>query len=235
MTRSSDERYRDRQNPSHYNTVDAYLQSREATKAYSEIFASEELKVQNGSQEPFDGISNAELEDIFGDSGTARNIRLALRLFHYGCPAVYLDQGGYDFHSDEEIGLPARIQDFNRLLSGLHFALKKMQHPEGGTYWDHTLIVAGSEFSRTARGSGFNSARGSDHGGDNSTRWMSMPLMGGPIPTGGRRIGETAKTDLAATGPVFSYRATMLTLMDMLGCDHSEFFPADDPFEDLFV
>lgn len=235
MTRNYDERYRDRQNPSHYNTVDAYLQSREATKAYSEIFASEELKVQNGSQEPFDGISNAELENIFGDSGTARNIRLALRLFHYGCPAVYLDQGGYDFHSDEEMGLPSRIQDFNRLLSGLHFALKKMQHPEGGTYWDHTLIVAGSEFSRTARGSGFNSARGSDHGGDNSTRWMSMPLMGGPIPTGGRRIGETAKTDLAATGPVFSYRATMLTLMDMLGCDHSEFFPADDPFEDLFV
>ena len=61
--------------------------------------------MQNGSQDPFDGISNAELESIFGDSGTARNIRLALRLFHYGCPAVYLDQGGYDFHSDEEIYL----------------------------------------------------------------------------------------------------------------------------------
>jgi hypothetical protein len=25
------------------------------------------------------------------------------------------------------------------------------------------------------------------------------------------------------------------TMLDVLGCDHSEFFPADEPFEDLFT
>lgn len=235
MTDHYDEVYRDVQNNRHFGTVDAYLQSREATKAYSEIFSSEALRVGNGSNEQFDGISNQELENIFGDSGTARNVRLALRLFHYGCPAVYMDQGGYDMHSDEEENLPMRIEELNRLLSGLFIALKQMQHPDGGTYWDHTIVALGSEFSRTSRGGRFNSARGSDHNGDNETRWMSMPFFGGPITVPGRSIGSTNKDDLSAEGKVFSYRSTCKTLMDALGCDHQPFFPADDPFDDLFA
>ena len=234
LSKSYDRRYHDDQNRYHRPLVDSYIQSREATKAYAEIFATEALKIRNGSEEPFDGISNAEMERLFGDSGAARNIRLALRLFHFGCPAVYLDQGGYDMHSGEEDGLPRRIEELNRLMAALPLVLKTMQHPDGGSYWDHTIITFGSEFSRTARGSGFNSARGSDHAGDLSTRWMSMPFMGGPLGKGGRTIGSTKASDLSAEGPVFSYRATMKTLMDALGADHSEFFPADEPFEDLF-
>ena len=235
MANAYDTRYRDSQNILHYPKVDGYMQTREATKSYAEIFSSEPLKIRNGSTEVVDGISNQELENIFGDSGTARNVRLALRLFRHGCPAVYMDQGGYDYHSGEEEGLPGRLQDVARLLSGLEVALKQMDHPEGGKYWDHTVVAWGSEFSRTTRGGRFNSARGSDHGGDYSTRWMSMPFMGGPVSgVAGRMLGETRASDLEPLGKVFSYRSTMKTLMDMLGCDHSEFFPADEPFEDLF-
>ena len=235
MTTDYDTRYRNVQQLPHFPVVDAYLQSREATKAYAEIFSSDPLKIENGSSEPFDGVSNQELATVFGDGGASRNLRLALRLFHYGCPAVYLDQGGYDYHSGEEEGLPPRLQELTQLLSALFWALKRMEHPEGGTYWDHTIVTLGSEFSRTTRGGRFNSARGSDHSGDYATRWMSMPFFGGPILAQGRRIGSTDPGDLSATGQVLSYRSTMKTLMDALGCDHEPFFPADEPFDDLFV
>jgi hypothetical protein len=234
MTDDYDVRFRDRQRQPHVPTVDAYLQSREATKAYSEIFSSDGLKIENGSTEPFDGVSNAELAAAFGGGGASSSLRLALRLFHYGCPAVYLDQGGYDMHSDEETGLPPRMQELNQLISALIWALQTMQHPEGGTYWDHTIVCFGSEFSRSTRGSRFNSARGSDHGGDLATRWMSMPFFGGPIKAMGRSIGSTRASDLEAEGVVVSYRACMKTMMDALGCDHEPFFPADEPFDDLF-
>lgn len=230
-----DVRHRDHVNTAHYATVDAYVQSREATKAYAEIFASDMLKVGDASNEPYDGLSNAELALAFGNGGAGRNAHLALRLFHFGCPAVYIDQGGYDYHSDEETELPERIQGFNQMLSALEWALKRMEHPTGGTYWDHTIVAVGSEFSRSARGAPFNSARGSDHGGDYATRWMSMPFMGGPIGARGRKIGSTSAADLSAEGPVFSYRSTWKTLMDALGAEHDEFFPADEPFDDLFV
>lgn len=226
---------RDRQHPALRGTIDAYLQTRKATKAYSEIFQSEALKIRNNSDEAIDGLSNRALADVFGDDGAARQVRLALRLFHFGCPAVYIDQGGYDMHSGEENGLPGRIAALNRIISGLIAALKAMSHPSGGTYWDHTLVALGSEFGRTARGNRFNSARGSDHGGDNATRWMSMPVFGGVVTQGGRMLGRTRASDLKAEGKVYSYRSTLKTLMDTLGCDHAPFFPADEPFDDLFA
>src|SRR5690606_15347987 len=135
----------------------------------SEIFASKALKVDERSDELFDGISNNQLRTLFGDSRESRDLRLALRLFHYGCPAVSLDQGGYDYHSGEEDRLPGAIERMNRMISALAAVLPAMDHPDGGTYWDHTLVVLGSEFSRTAGSGSFNSARGSDHNGDNST------------------------------------------------------------------
>ncbi len=216
--------------------IDAYLQSREATKRYAEIFNDPVLDVRQQSDEPFDGLSNNQLRMMLGDSGTARNLMLGLRLFHFGCPAIYMNQGGYDMHSGEEEGLPGRIEQLNQIISGLNLALKSMTHPAGGTYWDHTLVMFGSEFGRTARGGRFNSARGSDHGGDNATRWMSMPVMGGIIEqagNGGRSFGGTSAEDLNALGKVYSYRGLMKTVMDYMGGDHSEFFPADEPFGDL--
>jgi len=233
MVSETDARMRDRQHPALRDSVDAYIQTRAATRAYSDIFASEALKVDTNSDEPFDGISNNELAAIFGDSGESTNVRLALRLFHYGCPAVYLDQGGYDYHSGEEDALPTSMERVNRLISGLMHVLPRMEHPDGGSYWDHTVVSFGSEFSRTAGGSRFNSARGSDHSGDRSTRWMSMPFFGGPI-VGGRIVGaSTSRDELVADGTVYSYRSVLNTLLDGLGCDPTSFFPADGVVPDL--
>lgn len=233
MAEGYDARNKERHNPSHGGTLDAYIQSREATRAYADIFSSDILKVGEGSDEVFDGLSNRELALAFGDSGGGRAGHLALRLFHFGCPAVYIDQGGYDMHSDEETDLPGRMESFVQMFSALEWSLKRLEHPEGGTYWDHTIVAVGSEFSRSARGARFNSARGSDHGGDFATRWMSMPFMGGPIGPKGRRLGGTDPSDLSATGEVYSYRSTWKTLMDFLGAEGSEFFPADDPYDVL--
>lgn len=233
MAEGYDVRNKERHNPSHSPTVDAYIRSREATRAYADIFASDILKVSEGSGEVFDGLSNGELATVFGDTGGGRAIHLALRLFHFGCPAVYIDQGGYDMHSDEEQDLPGRMEEFVQILSALEWSLKRLEHPSGGTYWDHTIVAAGSEFSRSARGARFNSARGSDHGGDFATRWMSMPFMGGPIGPKGRSLGSTDPNDLSPTGDVFSYRSTWKTMMDFLGAESSEFFPADDPYDAL--
>jgi len=231
MALETDARMRDRQHPALRQAVDAYIQTRAATQAYSDIFASDALKVNTPSGDAFDGVSNDELAAIFGDSGESTNVRLALRLFHYGCPAVYLDQGGYDYHSGEEDNLPMSMERVNQLISGLMYVLPRMEHPDGGSYWDHTVVAFGSEFSRTANR--FNSARGSDHSGDRATRWMSMPFFGGPI-VGGRIVGaSTSRDDLVADGTVYSYRSVLNTLMDGLGCDPTVFFAADGVVPDL--
>ncbi|HSP81376.1 MAG TPA: DUF1501 domain-containing protein [Myxococcaceae bacterium] len=233
-----DDRFRERLHASLRNGVETYQQTREATKAYGRIFRDALLRVGTDSNEVVDGISNRELRTLLGTNTLGQRAALALRLFHFGCPAVFFNQGGYDFHSREEAELPAEMDEANRLMSGLRTALQRMQHPEGGTYWDKTLVVFGSEFGRTAGGNRFNSANGSDHGSDLATRWMSMPLMGGVIGAagkGGRSLGQTRASDLKATGQVYSYRSVLKTLMDLLGADHQGIFPADRPIEDLFA
>lgn len=233
-----DSRMRDKLHPATRSSVEAYQQSREATRAYGRIFRDPILRVNANSNEAVDGISNRELVSMLGDDRTGREVVLALRLFHFGCPAVFLNQGFYDFHSNEEEGLPEEMDQANRLLSGLRAALKRMQHPNGGTYWEKTLVVMGSEFGRTTGGNKFNSANGSDHSSDLATRWMSMPMMGGVIDAagkGGRQLGGTRGSDLRAMDKVYSYRSVLKTLMDLLGADHSTVFPADVPLEDLFA
>lgn len=233
-----DLRVRDRVHPTLKPGVDAFLQTRDATRTYGDILGSEALKVSNRSTTLVDGISNQQLETLLGTDDVGRRAALGLRLFHHGCPAVFLNQGGYDFHSGEEGGLSRELDGLTRLLSGLRTALKQMTHEDGGTYWDHTLVVCGSEFGRTTGGQRFNSAGGSDHGSDYATRWLSMPLMGGLVDEAGRggaRVGNTRREDLGPDGAVFSYRALLKTLLDVLGCDHEGVFPADAPIAELFA
>jgi len=234
LSRMQDERQRDRLRGDSRAVVDAYLETRKATVRFAEIFQSETLQTSRGTT-PIDGVTHDELRLAFGDSEAGRNIRLALRLFHFGCPAVYIDQGGYDMHSGEENELPGRMVEVNRIISGLVAMLQRMQHPAGGTYWDHTIVAFGSEFGRTSGGNRFNSARGSDHNGDYETRWMSMPFFGGPVALPGARLGETRSSDLRPMGDIVSYRAVMKSLLDVLGCEHEDLFLADRPYERLFV
>lgn len=219
----------------HRPPVEALIVAKNATRAYQEIFKSDVLSVEGALDASADGISNRELRNAFGNDRAAREVRLALRLFSFGCPAVYLDQGGYDYHSDEEARLPGAMAKLNHLLSAIRYALKTMIHPAGGHYWDHTLVVLGSEFSRSSRGRRFNSARGSDHGGDRETRWMSMPMMGGPLSVPGQMLGATRAKDLAPTGKVYGYRALMRSLMLGLGADVSDILVDDEVFDDFLV
>ena len=233
-----DTRLRNRLHSAHKPAIEAYQGTREATATYGRIFNDPLLKVGSGGSAQVDGISNDELTRLFGDRGAGRQAALALRLFHFGCPAVFFNEGGYDMHSGEDSGLPGAMEGLNHVLSALHAALHRMQHPSGGTYWDHTLVVLGSEFGRSTGNQRFNSAGGSDHGADNATRWMSMPMMGGIVERsglGGLQLGETRRSDLAALGQVYSYRSVLKTMMDLLGADHAEAFPADAPLEDFWA
>lgn len=234
---NADLRARDRLHEALKPSVEAYRQTRDATDAYGKIFRDRLLNVGNRSTELVDGISNQELEQIFGTGRTGRRAALALRLFHFGCPTVFMNEGGYDMHSGEEMNLPPAIDQLSRLISGFNAALKRMTHPAGGTYWDHTVVVFGSEFGRSTAGQRFNSAGGSDHSSDYATRWMSMPFMGGPIVAagrGGRMLGQTRASDLKNLDKVYSYRAVLKSMLDWLGADHSQVFPADKPIEDFF-
>ncbi|MFY0525366.1 DUF1501 domain-containing protein [Archangium gephyra] len=218
--------------------VETYQQTRKATSDYGKIFRDPLLRVSSDSQEQVDGISNRELRTLLGTDTQGQRAALALRLFHFGCPAVFLNQGGYDFHSREDVELPGEMDSANRLVSGLRTALQRMQHPEGGSYWDKTLVVLGSEFGRTTGGSRYNSANGSDHGPDLATRWMSMPFMGGVITAagkGGKSLGSVNGSNLKATGQVYSYRSVLKTMLDLLGADHQGIFPADAPIQDFFA
>ena len=235
FSKAGDERFRDRLRGDSRAVVDAYLETRKATVRFAEIFQSPILQTRDGGDEAIDGMSHDELRLVLGDGDAGRNLRLALRLFHFGCPAVYIDQGGYDYHSGEEDQLPGRMAEVNHLISGLIFALRKLRHPAGGTFWDHTVVALGSEFGRTSYANRFNSARGSDHNGDYETRWMSMPFFGGPVARPGASLGATRASDLSAQGEVVSYRSVMKSLLDVLGCDHKDLFPADPPWAPLFV
>ena len=233
-----DTRYRLRLHTALRGGADTYQQTRKATKDYGQIFRDPMLRVSADSNDMVDGISNQQLRTLLGTDTTGLRAALALRLFHFGCPAVFVNQGGYDFHSREDAELPGELEAANRLVSGLRTALQRMQHPEGGSYWDKTLVVIGSEFGRTTGGSRYNSANGSDHGADLATRWMSMPFMGGVIQDagkGGKSLGSVNRADLKATGKVYSYRAVLKTMLDLLGADHEGVFPADAPIEDFFA
>jgi len=234
LSRMKDESLRDRLRGQSRASVDAFVETRRATTRFAEIFRSPILQTKRGT-DLIDGVSHDELKLLLGDDSAGQNLRLALRLFHFGCPAVYIDQGGYDMHSGEENELPRRIGELARIISGLVAALTRMTHPDGGTYWDHTVVAFGSEFGRTARKSRFNSARGSDHNGDYETRWMSMPFFGGPVSSPGAQLGETRASDLIALGDVVSYRSILKSLLDVLGCEHDGVFPADRPYSPLFA
>ena len=93
LSRNNDVRLGARLHARGARLVQRFGEAREATKAYAAIFNSDILKIGNNDETLVDGFSQPQLRQIFGDSRGGRNVRLALRLFHFGSPAVYFDQG----------------------------------------------------------------------------------------------------------------------------------------------
>jgi uncharacterized protein (DUF1501 family) len=94
--------------------------------------------------------------------------------------AVALEFGGWDTHSDEPLQLEAQAADLGGSLAAFHEDL--------GAHADRTLLLAMSEFGRTAAENG---AVGTDHG-----RAGVMWALGGGI-AGGRVLTRAGWPGLA--------------------------------------
>ena len=95
------------------------------------------------------------------------------------CVSITL-QGGFDTHGPEWASVqgPRQREGFNAIAALTNW-LKQHEHPGTQTSWfDHTTIVAFSEFSRTPL---VNQNRGRDHHLCNSTLLVGGPINGGTI------------------------------------------------------
>lgn len=223
--------------------------AKDAAFEFSSILVDPLLDILGAPEASAGGLSNAELVEVLGnevlESGPSRethtswgtDVALALRSFHFGAPMAVVRRNMYDTHQFEEQVLPERSADLTRQLAGLNFLLKEAEHPEGGSYWDHTLVAVVSEFSRnnTEPGSGFNSALGSDHVSidPDASRNQAIALMGGPLANAGGRLVGATDTEMRSLEETYSMRSLHSTLLDVLGVDASQFW-SDAPIAELF-
>lgn len=241
-------RFRDNRSRAYRSRLSEFLISKSYASTFSTMLSDPLLDVVGMGDAAAAGVTNRQLLEVLGnESLRARgdlndtqswgaDVALALRFFQFGSPAVVVTRDIYDMHDDERTNFAPRAGDLARQLAGLSFLLERMQHPGGGTYWDKTMVVVVSEFSRNNTAlNGFNSGNGSDHVGEASgpTRNQAVAVMGGMVTQGGKLIGSTDK-NMNAQGKVFSSRSLLATCLDGLGMDPNKYW-ADAPIEELFV
>lgn len=244
-----DERFLAKRSRAYTKRLQAFQLAKHNASLFLTVLQDPRFDILGSPQAGNAGVTNGELIEVLGDHDMrdigdpqagrswGADIALALRCFSFGAPIVGVTHDGFDMHDIERDAYGPRAQDLGRQLSGLHFLLKRMPHPDGGTYFDHTVVLTTSEFSRnnTFAETGFNSGNGSDHVADGAdpARNMAIAVMGGPVRAGGRLIGETDSA-LKAQGIVFSTADLMATIFDLLGLDHREHLPGS-PIKELFV
>jgi hypothetical protein len=128
-------------------------------------------------------------------------------------------------------------------MAALHFTLSRIADPAapGKSYFDTTLVVLTSEFSRdnvsdaieAGYKRGFNRGDGSDHHGSPPCRVQSLPMMGGVIP-GGRLIGRGTDERLKPHGVPIRSASVLATLLQALGIDHAPWLPGIDPLAEIY-
>ena len=113
--------------------------------------------------------------------------------------------------------------------------LQRMPHPEGGTYWDHTLVLCCTEFARdnTFPDTGWNNGGGADHRGTPASRLISMPLMGGMVSAGGQLLGRTDPKTYLPVDESYHSQSVLATLTDALGMQTGQYFE-QPPISGLF-
>jgi uncharacterized protein (DUF1501 family) len=231
-----DERLAATRSARHRTMVDGLRDSKRQAETFRPIFVDPILDLTEMPDAAMHGMSNAELVAAMGAEDFCLDAALALRFMGFGAPAVVIGNGGWDFHSDELAEFPAHATTFARMLAGLVYSLQHLQHPEGGTYWDQSLVVVASEFSRdNAEVSGFNSGNGSDHQGNAPCRYQALPFMGGVVGQGGKFFGRTdpASMEPLEGEPVFSSISLLAMCLDVLGIDPTPHFP-DAPLDVIF-
>jgi hypothetical protein len=210
---------------------------KDAVEAFRAVFTDPALKVADAPNAEKHGLSNQQLQAIFGTSLFGRNAALATRFLLEGSKAVVVGDNGWDTHSGEMSAYMQSARTLERILCGFNYVLKMMPHPAGGTYWERTMVAVITEFGRdNLMGSGFNSGGGSDHTGGPGSRYQAYPVMGGAI-AGGQQHGETHFSSMDVVGDtVFGtqdYLATMLAFLD-IDYAHPDIFPSASPIDALF-
>lgn len=245
-----DQHFRDRRPRPYRERISSFMLAKQNVATFADTLKEPALDVINQPSASAQGLTNGQLLEIFGNYSLmslgdtidypswGADIAQALRFFHFGAPMAVVTRETHDMHDDEKSGYGPRTRDLVRQLAGLAFALPKMPHPEGGTYWDHTMIAVVSEFSRNngMPETGFNSGNGSDHVMDEPIapqRNQAVALMGGVISAGGKLLGET-DAECRPMEKIFPSRALLSTFLDVLGIDHRQHF-AEAPIGELFT
>jgi hypothetical protein len=225
--------------------IENFTTSKQNTSTFADLLRDPRLDLFGAPTATDAGVTNAELLELFGreplsatDDASAwgPRVALALRFFSFGAPACVVTNDIYDLHDDERSEYAPRATDLVRQLAALDEVLRRMPHPEGGTYYDATMVAVVSEFSRNNTGaSGFNSGNGSDHVEEEAgpCRNQAIAVMGGVVRAAGKQIGST-DAEMNATGKVLSSRSLLSTFLDVLGLSHEAFF-AEPPIEELFA
>jgi hypothetical protein len=229
----------------HKQTISRLANGKANVEAFRNVFLDPALEVETQPNATKDGLTNAQLAAILGTTQLGRDTALALRFLGFGSAAVVIgdsgnvaaDVGGWDTHSGEMTAYPASANNLARVLCGLNFALKQMPHPEGGTYWDHTIIAMVTEFGRdNTMDTGYNSGGGSDHTGGPGSRYQSWFVSGGLVGKPGKHFGHTdpSTMDIMNNEPVFgtaNYYAMLFALLDI---DIEGIWPGLDPVNAIF-
>lgn len=245
-----DRRFRELRPRPYRERISSFMLAKQNVAHFADTLKDPLLDVINQPGASGQGLTNAQLIEIFGNYSLlsigdtidypswGADVAQALRFFHFGAPMAVVTRETHDMHDNEKSAYGPRTRDLVRQLAGLSFALPRMPHPDGGTYWDHTMVAVVSEFSRNnvMSATGFNSGHGSDHVMDEPSapqRNQAIALMGGVISAGGKLLGAT-DLQCRPMDKIFASQALLSTFLDVLGIDHRPHF-AEAPIEELFT
>lgn len=119
-----------------------------------------------------------------------------------GMAGAVLEMGGWDTHNQQLSRLRAQFRELDAGLAALRTAL--------GARWPHTVLVACTEFGRTAA---VNGTGGTDHGTASTVFLAGGALRGGRVLGDWPGLGEPAlleKRDLRPTSDVRAWLAALL-------------------------
>jgi hypothetical protein len=247
---SLDAKYLARRSRAYQKRLKAFRLAKDNAVLFSTIFQDPRLDIINAPDATDAGVTNGQLLEVLGNHDLTEigdpqsslswgaDIALALRCFSLGAPMVTVTRDVFDMHDIEADAYAPRSEDLVRQLAGLHFLLNRMPHPEGGTWYDKTLIVTLSEFSRnnTAELTGFNSGNGSDHVGEGAdpARNQAVIMMGGVVAAAGKLVGNT-DDNLKAEAGITGTRNVLATVLDVLGLDPAPHFGDAAPLAEVFA
>lgn len=166
-----------------------------------------------------DAVDELPLNGVYSQNQFGRALRsaeIALRSNNIGSKVVYMRNGGFDTHSNQEDVLEGLLTQFNTAFSTF------VTNAKSSGLWDNLIVMVFSEFGRTNRENG---SGGTDHGGANA-----VFLAGGKV-NGGGIIGELTPSSLTGYGwlpPVYNIAEVYRRVITALDLDPDRIIPASE-------